>query len=169
MLLIKTDIRQSKVHGIGLFAAQYIPKGTVTWQYHPGYDPTYSENDLQIMPATAREQLLKYLYWDKDLNLYILCSDDQRFINHDSVSPNIISTPNQDVAARDIFPGEELLCDYDGYDETFLTRVGLPHLSKFSLEEFGSLPKIPAYAQLGHIPNHNDVRQPVPVSAKATG
>lgn len=125
MLLVKTQIGLSEVHGIGLFAAQFIAKGTVTWQYHPDFDSAYSESDMLRMPEPAREQFLKYAYYDKELELYILCSDDQRFINHEPDFPNIISTPRQDVTARDIMLGEELLCDYNCYDDTYFARVGL--------------------------------------------
>ncbi|NDJ20296.1 SET domain-containing protein [Nostoc sp. B(2019)] len=133
MLLVKTQIGSSKVHGIGLFADQFIPKGTVTWQYHPDFDSAYSESDVLRMPVPAREIFWKYAYYDKELGLYILCSDDQRFINHEPDFPNIISTPRQDVTACDILPGEELLCDYNCYDDTYFMRVGMPHLSKTTL------------------------------------
>jgi uncharacterized protein len=130
MLLISTQIGLSPIHGIGLFADQFIPEGTVTWQYHPDFDASYTEDDFLKMPQAAKIQFLKYAYYDKELNLYILCSDDQRFINHSSESPNILSTPQQDVTARDILPGEELLCDYNCYDDTYFIRVGMPHLAR---------------------------------------
>lgn len=130
MLFVKTQIGLSDIHGIGLFAAQFILKGTVTWQYCPDFDASYSEQDILKMSEAAREQFLKYAYYDKGLRLYILCADDQRFINHEAESPNILSTPRQDVAARDIAVGEELLCDYNCYDDTYFTRVGMPHLSR---------------------------------------
>lgn len=130
MLLVRTQIGLSDVHGIGLFAAQFIPKGTITWQYCAEFDATYQESDMLKMSDAAREQFLKYAYYDKDLKAYVLCSDDQRFINHEAKTPNIISTPRQDMAARDIFVGEELLCDYNCYDDTYFNRVGMPHLSK---------------------------------------
>jgi uncharacterized protein len=129
MLLVQTEISPSTIHGIGLFAAQLIPKGTVTWKYHPEFDTAYSEQNMLQMPDAARKLFLKYAYYDKQLGMYILCSDDQRFINHDADRPNIISTPHQDVAARDILPGEELLCDYNGYDDTYFIRVGMPELA----------------------------------------
>lgn len=130
MLLVKTQLSLSPVHGIGLFAADFIPAGTVTWQYHPDFDAAYTDDDVLRMPDAARQQFFKYAYYDKELGLYILCSDDQRFINHSTDTPNILSTPRQDIAARDILPGEELLCDYNCYDDTYFIRVGLPHLAR---------------------------------------
>ena len=50
MLLVKTKLGVSSVHGIGLFAAQFIPKGTATWEYHPDFDTSFGEDDLARMP-----------------------------------------------------------------------------------------------------------------------
>ena len=67
-----------------------------------------------------RKYLEYYCYFDKKRNKFILCSDNQRFINHTSNSnlENIISTPDLDIAAIDIKPGDELLCDYNKFDSS---------------------------------------------------
>jgi uncharacterized protein len=124
MLRVKTKIKESSINGIGLFADQFIPKGTVTWQYDQKFDVGYTEEDLNEMPEMARAQFIVYAYYDHERQLYILCSDFQRFINH-SDTPNIDSTPDQDVAARDIEPGEEMTCDYRGYEHDWFERRGL--------------------------------------------
>lgn len=127
MLLIKTKIGPSGTHGIGLFANQVIPKGTKTWEYTNWFDISYSEDQLLKMSESAREQVLWYAYFDKQDKKYILCSDDQRFINHskDPKKINIESTPNFDIALKDIQVGEELLCDYNKFDDTYFDRIGL--------------------------------------------
>mgnify|MGYP000470418846 CR=1 FL=1 len=38
MLMVKTRIAPSRIAGIGVFADQDIPAGTVTWRFMPGYD-----------------------------------------------------------------------------------------------------------------------------------
>lgn len=38
MLLIKTKIGPSKINGIGLFADEFIPKGTSVWRFMPSLD-----------------------------------------------------------------------------------------------------------------------------------
>lgn len=125
MLLVKTKLGLSRVHGIGLFAAQFIPQGTVTWEYSPEFDTAYDEDDIARMSPPAREQFLKYTYFDKEIGRYVLCFDDMRFINHCSHLPNITSTPRRDVAARDIQEGEELLCDYSCIDEYLFSRLNI--------------------------------------------
>jgi uncharacterized protein len=121
MLRVKTRIKESGIEGIGLFADQFIPKGTVTWQYDPKFDTGFTEEDVAQMPDIAREQFMVYAYFDHVRKLYILCSDYQRFINH-SENPNIQSTPDQDVASRDIVPGEEMTCDYTLYEHDWFER-----------------------------------------------
>ncbi len=122
---IKTLIKPSARHGIGLFADQFIPKGTTTWQYDPAFDSSFSESDIERMTESARKVFLNYAYFDKTLNKYVLCFDDQRFINHSKEHANILSTIERDIAIRDIKQGEELLCDYDGFDDTYFKRHGM--------------------------------------------
>lgn len=127
MVLVKTKLGKSGIHGIGLFADQFIPAGTPTFRYTPWFDITYSEEDLSRMSDEARRQILWYAYIDKPTNKYILLADDYRFINHskDAKKINIESSPNEDVALRDIQPGEELLCDYNKFDDTYFKRLGI--------------------------------------------
>jgi len=128
MLRVKTMIKESSVHGIGLFAAEPIAKGTVTWEFDPEFDTAFTEEQIARMPEPARLIFMKYAYWDKVISKYVLCSDDQRYINHATADFNIQSTPNQDSAAKDIAIGEELLCNYNDYDDTYFERSKETHL-----------------------------------------
>lgn len=121
MLRVKTTTKLSTVNGIGLFADQFIPAGTTTWQYDPGFDPHFTKEQFANLPDFSQKTILTHGYFDHNLEVYILCSDDQRFINH-SPNPNITSTPSQDVANRDIQLGEELTCDYAQYEQDWFER-----------------------------------------------
>ena len=129
MLKIKTTIGPSKTHGIGLFADQFIPKGMVTWQYDQDYDTSFSPEQIDSLSSINKIQFLKYGYYDYKLEKFILCSDDQRVINHSSHNYNVDSTPEKDVANRDIKPGEELLCNYESYEPGWFEKR---HLNKES-------------------------------------
>lgn len=124
MLRVKTKLSLSRVDGIGLFADQFIPKGTVTWQYDPAFDMRWTEEMVKDLPQWTKDQFSKYSYFDYKQNCYVLCADDQRYINH-SIDPNILSTPDQDVAGRDIQPGEELFCNYEHYEKGWFQRRGI--------------------------------------------
>lgn len=129
MIRIKTSIGPSTLHGIGLFAAEFIPKGTVTWQYDPEFDTAFTNEQVEKMSLPAQSIFWNYAYLDKDLGKYVLCADDQRFINHSTDNYNIKSTPRQDIAFRDIQPGEELLCNYNDYDDTYFPRLNLSEIN----------------------------------------
>ena len=124
MLKVKTKIGPSMTHGTGLFADQLIPKGTTTWEWDPSVDIALDVDFVESLPEIQKEYLLYYMYLDQEINKLILCSDNQRYINH-SKTTNIDSTPRRDVANRDIQPGEEFLCDYNLFDNTYFKRIGL--------------------------------------------
>lgn len=121
MLLVKTKLGRSVIEGLGLFAAQFIPKGTVIWQWSPTFDLRYSKAELELINPIARETLLRYSYLSKRTGLYVLCFDYGRFVNH-SNNPNLLdaSSPDSeeglDLAARDIEEGEELTANYADFE-----------------------------------------------------
>ena len=110
MLLVKTKIGTSEIHGIGLFADEFIPKHTPTWEFTPGFDVILGEEEVSKLPPLARQAFLYYCYKDLDLNKYILPSDNGRFMNHsdDPTTGYILSISEWDIALRDIQHGEEL-------------------------------------------------------------
>lgn len=120
MLLVRTRLGQSHIHGIGLFADQPISKDTVIWKFHHRIDIRMSAADIDELAWASQEQMRRYSYREKHSGLYVLCGDDARFFNHSS-RPNCIDLYdglNGDVtiALRDIEPGEELTCDYAMFD-----------------------------------------------------
>lgn len=127
MLKVKAKIGKSNVHGWGLFADEVIKKGTVTWEYNPDLDISLSKQQIDSLSQINRDYIYKYAYFDKDLDKFVLCADDQRYINHSEKKEkiNINSTPRADVASRDIAIGEELLCDYFMFDSDYFGRHGM--------------------------------------------
>jgi SET domain-containing protein len=120
MLLVKTKLDLSGIHGIGLFADEFIPKDTVIWKFNALIDLRCSEEEIQKLSRDSRRQIEKYSYREKHSGLYVLCGDDARFFNH-STTPNCFDYYRNEeedltVALRDIYPGEELTCDYAQFD-----------------------------------------------------
>lgn len=98
--------------GYGVFATRLIPKGTIAWILDD-LDQKFDESYIASCPPILRENLIKYCYRDH-LGRYILCWDIARYVNH-SFNSTLIATPYSfELAARDIYPGEELTDDY-GY------------------------------------------------------
>ena len=117
MLHVEAQAGISTIHGIGLFAAQFIPDGTVIWRFQPGFDLELSEKDLLRLTAAAQKQVRRYAYSFPPGGRYFLSSDDDRFTNH-SDTPNTHFVNGCSVAARDIQPGEELTTDYREFGMT---------------------------------------------------
>ena len=118
MMLVKTTVGPSRIHGIGIFAAQFIPKGTPTWRFEPGFDLEITPERFAALPETARAQVLNYAYRDEKTGNYVLCGDDARFYNHssDPACGPLPDNPDLCVAYRDIEEGEEMLTDYGDFD-----------------------------------------------------
>jgi uncharacterized protein len=125
MLLVKTSVKTSKIQGIGLFAEQKIPKGTIIWKFDSRFDLVFDKTEVENMPEIQRNLIHSHAYFSKEIKKYIYCSDNARFINH-SVNNNIdcvesqTETEGYDIANKDIKIGDELTMNYrqlDAYDE----------------------------------------------------
>lgn len=118
MLLVPAQCGASKIHGLGLIAQAFIPKGTPTWRFHEGFDICLTEEQFAALSPAARKQVLNYATFDVDDRTFVLGSDDDRFTNH-SDDPAIRWGANDDlVAVRDLHPGDEITCDYRDFGWT---------------------------------------------------
>lgn len=118
MLLVETYLEPSEVEGLGVFAAEFIPQGTVIWTFDPAVDLVLTEAQLAERPQIYKQYIQRYAYFDRSLNAYLLDGDHARFLNHSS-DPNLDfgRGDGSGVAARDIQPGEEIFCDYSQFME----------------------------------------------------
>lgn len=121
MLLIRTKIGKSKIHGIGLFADEDIPIGTTIWIYFPKLDIALKTQEVEKLPAVAQNYIYKHTWLSRKLNKYILSFDDDRFANH-SNNPNVgekIANEEDEpsvIALREIRRGEEITFNYQDID-----------------------------------------------------
>jgi SET domain-containing protein len=133
LLVIRTKIRASDIHGVGCFSVDAVKAGTVVWRLHPAVDLAFSAAQIRAMPEAFQIFLSQYASKDFGQDRYVLCSDNARFINH-AVLPNL--THNKPVSAdsifanRDIAAGEELTLNYQFVDDpaetgNVLTEIGL--------------------------------------------
>jgi SET domain-containing protein len=89
MLLVNARAGISAIHGVGLIAQEFIPKGTCIWQFQPGFDLVIDENDFLKLSAPAQQQVRHYAFFDEARRVFVLSSDDDRFTNH-SDNPNTL-------------------------------------------------------------------------------
>jgi uncharacterized protein len=112
VLLIEAELRQSEIHGIGLFCINPIPKGTKVWEFHPLFDFAVDEAALSGLPDAAHGFLRMYAYRSRQTNELIVNLDLSRHMNH-SDAPTLLSDVDSNYyAAFDLAPGTELTCDY---------------------------------------------------------
>lgn len=117
MLRVAAELKDSPIHGRGLFAAEFIPAGTLVWAFDAGQDQVIPVEEVERADEAARRFLLTYAYYCRCMNGYVLCGDGARFVNH-SEQPLMGSHDDSrfSFALRDIQPGEELTEDYRTYD-----------------------------------------------------
>lgn len=129
MLMVKTRLGLSEIAGIGLFAAEDIPKGTVTWRFMAHFDRLLREDEIESLPEVARANLLDHVYLHEASGMFVLCADNARFMNH-ADEPNTEgvhetgSIEGYDIASRDIRAGEEITCDYRTFDAHVDRKLG---------------------------------------------
>ena len=114
MLLVRTKIGPSKIHGYGLFADQNIPKGTIVWKFNPVIDHKIRPEKIGSLLKHVQDHVYTYAYFDR--GNYILCGDFAIFINHSKIS-NLDSRGEVGVATRSIKKGEEITDNYHHYGE----------------------------------------------------
>jgi len=109
MLLVATEVRASKIQGVGLFATKPIRKGTVIWEYTEGFDQQFTLKQFERFPKRLQAFIDRYAF--EDGKYLILCVDNARFFNH-SKQANTYSVGEVTVAKRNIRKGEELTSNY---------------------------------------------------------
>lgn len=119
MQFVETQVKPSPIAGLGLFAAQRIPKGTIVFRWVAGFDLLWTMEQFNAFPELARKTLYRFGWRHGDG--WRASYDESRYTNHSKMHQNITWDPTQDasVALRDIEVGEEILEDYEEFDPEF--------------------------------------------------
>ena len=116
MLTIRTFLKETRTRGIGLFAAEPVPKGNVWWKDDDEFNRVLPGAKVDALPDAAKEFIYTYGSLNCDGEWYI-CLDNGRFVNH-SDDPNTMPTNpgglgrGDWVASKDIKTGDEITSDY---------------------------------------------------------
>ena len=115
---VPVEVAESPIHGTGVFARTWIPKGTLVWKF----DPTMvvcERDDIVSYDKVTRDKALLGGFFHEPSGKFVWYEDGMDYVNHaDTPFANIAAkgwTPlEQDAnyATRDIAPGEELFEDY---------------------------------------------------------
>jgi hypothetical protein len=115
MLLVKTYLAKSAIHGLGVFAGELIPKGAKIWRFVEGFDRCYSPKAFARLPKAARDYIKHHGYRvDGEV---LLTVDHDHHMNH-SDDPNTYWRGGYVRARRTIRKGEEITNDYRDFDAT---------------------------------------------------
>ncbi len=107
MILVKTYIDKSDIHGVGVFAAEFISKGTKIWEINRQLDLEWAIEEFIELPREAQLYIQHWGYRDPETLMYRLSFDNDRFMNWSS-DPNVIGNSKETFAARDIDKYQEL-------------------------------------------------------------
>jgi uncharacterized protein len=116
MLLVKTYLDKSAIHGIGVFADELIRKDAKIWRFVIGFDRYYSRKQLAKLPKPAREHIKLHGYqWGREI---LLSMDYDTFMNH-SENPNTYFRNGYVIARRTIRKGTEITNDYRAFEAAY--------------------------------------------------
>lgn len=122
MLFVKTKVKPSSIHWLGLFAEEFIPQWTIVWQFTPGFDLKFSKEQIQWLPEQLQEYMKIYTWLSKKSGLYCFSSDNGKYFNHSS-HPNTLSAyyDNEEEvvtkAIKDIQKWEEITDNYASFED----------------------------------------------------
>ncbi len=114
MLMVKTELRLSNIHGIGVFLTEPVRAGQLVWRFDSRIDRVFSDAELADFPDIMQDFLRTYSTLDADRRLWVLCGDNGRHFNHsDNPSTKSLGIAfGDDIAAEDLPSGMELTSDY---------------------------------------------------------
>lgn len=119
MLLIPTQVKPSKIHGLGLFVTKPIKKNTLLWKYIEDVSMIFIEHARYNAMTPMQQQFVRTYGFldDKWPEYWMVPFDDTRYFNH-SENPTMIYVENIEFsngayfATRELLPGDELTEDY---------------------------------------------------------
>lgn len=114
MLLPTITLKKHCSKGLGLFASEFIPQGTVIW--FPCKKCSYYPSHQLSLLSNADFQMLNELgYTTYDNGILLPCSN-ACYMNH-SCDPNVLDYGlDFGVAVKDIKANDEICCDYHAWD-----------------------------------------------------
>ncbi len=108
-------LKESPLHGIGLFADQDIVKGTLIFTASPLLDVNLTPEQFDSLDAKEKEEVRWWGFFDQPTQMWHVDFDVAHFVNHSyepTTSQDAGHTTAYLIALRDIQVGEELTQNY---------------------------------------------------------
>ena len=141
MLLVPTYVAPSAIEGVGVFAAEPIPAGSLIWKLDPAFDRLVGRDCVDGLEPAMRTFIERYAYpLMADPRLLVVELDNGRFMNHSHAPNTRFDDPDAGYAIVDIAQGEEILCDYGEFDPGFEMLPGRHFIDLAAVGAAGPLP-----------------------------
>jgi SET domain-containing protein len=113
MMLVRTYLGPSGIHGVGVFAGEPIERGAAVWARHAVFDLVVTREMRAGLPDAMLSYLDTYSYpaGDGADGRSVLDCDNGRYMNH-SDTPNTSFKGEGGRATSNIEMGAEITCDY---------------------------------------------------------
>ena len=114
MLIIRTKVKPSRIHGLGLFTLEPLRKRQRIWKFNPIIDQVIDKRLMWSLPLLTREYMSHFTWQDENGN-YFISLDNSKFMNHSDDANTESRHPKSPFcyANRVIAAGEELTCNYE--------------------------------------------------------
>ena len=96
--------------GFGVFAARFIPAGTITY-VQDSLDIMINADEYAVLGQLQKQMVDRYAFVDSDGNR-VLCWDHAKYVNHCCQGNTISTGYGFEIAIRDIAIGEQVTDDY---------------------------------------------------------
>lgn len=116
MFTVKTYLAPSWISGTGVFASEFIKKGTIIWEFVFGFDVKLTNEMFEALPIQAKAYLLNFAYYNEAEGGWVLCSDNAKYTNHADAANMQAVNLIESIATRDIQKDEEITENYYGFD-----------------------------------------------------
>jgi SET domain-containing protein len=129
MIHIDYKLKESDLHGIGLFTTEPIKKGDLVYTASPLLDLNITQEQFDGLSEKERQEILWWGFFDEPSQKWHVDFDVSKFINHATQATVTQSIEHDEaylVAARDIEAEEELTQNYLEFEsEEDLRRRGI--------------------------------------------
>lgn len=145
MMLVPTYVAPSHIEGVGVFAAEDIPAGSLIWRLEPALDRLLSSSQIEALPPLHKEFVERYGYpYPHDSDLTIVELDNGRFMNHSTAPNTRFSDPDAGFTRVAVGAHDELTCDYAEFDPSFRILPGRIFMPINEVAVHRSSPRTPA-------------------------
>lgn len=111
---VRYKVKESPVHGIGLFSDQEVKSGDIIYTPNSLLDVDLTRNEFDALDPSEQKEVAYYGYWNRYSHRWHVAFEAIRFLNHgNSTFANVTQDEHMVMRAKkDIAPGDEMLQDY---------------------------------------------------------